>query len=87
MLIFSMLIKTFVGGVRIGIYGYILSLMILLKCIYLCLVGFLVRRDMFEIQVFEVWGEFDVTFDPKCGASDWDVEPLRKYLEAQAVRE
>ena len=31
--------------------------------------------------------EFDVTFDPKCGAFDWDVEPLRKYLEAQAVRE
>lgn len=34
--------------------------------------------------------EFDVTFDPKCpkcGAFDWDVDPLRKYLEAQAVRE
>ena len=33
--------------------------------------------------------EFDATMDvkcPKCGATDWDCEPLRKYLEKQRAQ-
>lgn len=33
--------------------------------------------------------EFDATMDvkcPKCGARDWDCEPLRKYLQKQKAQ-